>query len=151
MIKIHKASPADISRIFDLLIRYSVDGTILERSKEEITDSIDKFFIAKNNSDIQGVVSYFNYGPGLKEIRSLAVDKNFKRKGIGSKLVKFLIARLAENSTPKIFVLTYSPEFFSKNGFVEVNKNTLPEKIWKDCVKCKNRETCGETPMVYQG
>ncbi len=151
MVKIHKASSADVNRIFDLLIKYSIDGTILERSKDEISGSIDNFFIAINDSALKGVVSYFDYGPALKEIRSLAVDKNFKSKGIGSELVKYLIKQLTEKSKPKIFVLTYSPEFFRKNGFIEVEKNTLPEKIWKDCVKCKNVETCGETPMVYFG
>jgi amino-acid N-acetyltransferase len=151
MVKIDKASLEDVDRIFDILIKYSADGIILERSKEEISGSIDKFFIALNDSVIKGVVSYFDYGPSLKEIRSLAVDKSFSRKGIGSRLVKFLINELSESSKPKIFSLTYSPDFFKKNGFIEVDKNSLPEKIWKDCVKCKSRETCGETPMVYLG
>ncbi len=151
MIKIHKASSADVNGIFDLLIRYSIDGTILERTKDEISGSIDKFFIAVDNSALKGVVSYYDYGPALIEIRSLAVDKNFKSSGIGSELVKYLIRTVTEKSKPKIFALTYSPEFFKKNGFAEVEKNTLPEKIWKDCVKCKNMETCGETPMVYLG
>jgi amino-acid N-acetyltransferase len=151
MIKIHKASPADVNRIFDLLIKYSADGTILERTKDEISEYIDNFFIALNDSSFTGVISYFDYGPALKEIRSLAVDKNFNNKGIASELVKFLIKELTAASAPKIFALTYSPDFFKKNGFIEADKNSLPEKIWKDCVKCKNRETCGETPMVYCG
>lgn len=151
MVKINKASPADVSRISGLLIEYSAEGVILERTAEEISESIDKFFIAEADGIIAGVVSYYDYGPLLKEIRSLAVDKNYKSMGIGSRLLKFLISELTASSAPKIFALTYSPDFFIKNGFDAVDKNTLPEKIWKDCVKCKNRETCGETPMVYFG
>lgn len=99
---------------------------------------------------IAGVISYHDYGRHLKEIRSLAVRDADSRKGVGSRLVRHLIKQLSREGSPKIFVLSYSPVFFIKNGFAPVDKETFPEKIWKDCINCPDQENCGETALVYQ-
>ena len=36
-----------------------------------------------------------------------------------------------------VFALTYRPGFFASLGFVEVDKQTLPNKIWADCIKVR--------------
>jgi amino-acid N-acetyltransferase len=97
-----------------------------------------------------GCVSYYDYGQNLYEIRSLAVKAEYEKKGLGSKLVAAIITAIPANPLPKIFALSYSPEFFKKNNFFEVAKETLPEKIWKDCSKCVNLENCDETALVYR-
>lgn len=40
------------------------------------------------------------------------------------------------------------PEFFSRLGFRRVPHAVLPEKVWKDCVKCAHYLTCDETAML---
>ena len=149
MITIDKATTADIESIHGLILGFAAEGLILERSKDEIQTSIDKFFAARIDGNLAGIISYYDYGFELKEIRSLAVDKKYSGRGVGSKLVAHLISVLREKSSPKIFALTYSPDFFIKNGFIEVDKATLPEKIWKDCYKCDHRDICGETALIY--
>jgi len=146
---LRKAYSSDIQAIHQLITPYAHEGLILERTEDEIGEFIDCFFIAQKADSIIGVVSYYDYGPALKEIRSLAVKSELKSNGIGSMLVEKITSHLGHKSSAKIFTLTYSPGFFEKNGFIEVPKESLPEKIWKDCMKCKHRETCGETAMVY--
>ncbi len=148
--EIREATAADVKSIYRLLHPYAQENIILERSRAEIAKSIDKFLVAADNSDLIGAVSYYDYGPVLKEVRSLAVRKDLWKSGTGSALVRGLLARLLDRFPgAKIFVLTYSPGFFGRLGFAEVPKETLPEKIWKDCDHCKNRENCGETALVF--
>jgi amino-acid N-acetyltransferase len=150
-VKIDKALPADIDPIYHIIKSYSDDDVVLERSREEISASLETFLVAREGNKIEGVISYYDYGPDLKEVRSLCVSKENLRKGTGSLLLKNLIDEiLRQNSRTKIFVLTYNPLFFMKNRFVEVEKNSLPEKIWKDCDSCKNRENCREIAMIYR-
>jgi amino-acid N-acetyltransferase len=150
-VKIEKAQPADIDPIYQIIKSYSDDDVVLERSRDEISASLETFFVARGISKIEGVISYYDYGPGLKEVRSLCVSKENLRKGTGSLLLKKLVDEIRrKNRNTKIFVLTYNPLFFMKNSFVEVEKNSLPEKIWKDCDNCKNRDDCGETAMIHQ-
>jgi amino-acid N-acetyltransferase len=150
-IRLRNASPEDINDIYKIIKYYSGRGLILKRSRKDIADALDRFWVAETNNKPAGIISFYDYGATLKEIRSLAVSKNAIRSGIGSTLLKMLIdilVRQYPNAT--IFVLTYSPDFFAKYGFKAVNKESLPEKIWKDCLFCKDRLTCRETALVYR-
>ncbi len=150
-IEIRSAKADDIDAILLLLLPYSEEGIILRRSRSEILHALDKFFIAGHGKEIIGVISYYDYGKRLKEVRSLAVNKSWSGKGAGSKLLKHLIDSLIRTSEgARIFALTYSPDFFRKQGFVIVPKESLPEKIWKDCDHCVNRDDCHETALVYK-
>ncbi|TAL38831.1 MAG: GNAT family N-acetyltransferase [Spirochaetes bacterium] len=149
-VTVRPASPSDINDILVLLRPYAKEGLILKRTREEIAREIRTFLVAESGGAIAGTISYHNYGPRLKEIRSLAVRKELSGGGIGSSLVRHLNERLEAGGVHiKVFVLTYSPDFFRKLGFVEVPKESLPEKIWKDCDHCSHREECGETALEY--
>jgi amino-acid N-acetyltransferase len=145
------AEAGDAEAIYRLLKYYSDQGRILERSKDEIESIINHFHIAEINGEIIGIISCYDYEERLKEIRSLAVAPDMYHQGIGSMLLNYLIRKLSTAEGVKIFALSYVPEFFKKNGFVEVPKETLPEKIWKDCSTCTHRDTCGETAIVFAG
>lgn len=147
---IKEATSSDIDNIFDLLDPYVEKGLILKREKDDIKINISKFLIAKFDNQIIGTISYHNYSWNLCEIRSLAVGQNFSKLGLGTKLLEALIQILNRNETINIFSLTYSPDFFLKNGFIETSMENLPEKIWKDCFTCKNKETCAETALIYK-
>ncbi len=150
-VTVRKATPRDVDSILTMLAPYVNEGILLPRSKEDILKSSDSFAVAIGYNKIIGVVSYYRYNNKLYEIRSLAVDKKHHRKGIGMKLVEYAINEIrAHSKDAKIFCLTYKPSFFKKAGFVEVKRETLPDKIWKDCQYCKHRDNCTETAMVYE-
>lgn len=147
---VRSAELSDVEVIHDIIVYYAQKELILYRSVEEITGSLDTFILAACNDDVAGIISFHDYGFNLKEIRSLAVNKEYLKQGVGSILVKNMIKKLRDiNKDAKIFVLTYSPEFFIKNDFGYVPKHTLPEKIWKDCQNCRHRDNCGESALVF--
>jgi amino-acid N-acetyltransferase len=146
---IRKAMPDDLDSIFDIIKQYSDTGIILERSLRDVKASLNNFYVAEINHTLAGVCSFYDYGGHLKEIRSLGVKKKFLRKGIGSALVKLVVQDLCAFNNPRIFVLTYTPEFFERNGFSIISKSTLPEKIWKDCITCRNIDSCHETALEF--
>jgi amino-acid N-acetyltransferase len=143
------ATPDDSRDIFNILTPYVDQGIILERPLDEIDESIETFLVARREGNIEGVVSYHDYGDGLYEIRSLAVKREITGSGTGTHLMKAMIEHLIEKGGRRIFSLTYSPAFFHRLGFLETPKDSLPEKIWKDCSKCRNRDVCGETALLY--
>lgn len=148
---IRDAEEKDIEIIFSLLKSYALQGIILERDREDIWNNLHTFIVAEIDGSLKGVVTFYDYGENLKEIRSLAVDSRFQGMCIGRKLLKSVIERIRKNSNARIFVLTYNPDFFKKNNFIEISKEEFPEKIWKDCAKCKDRENCSETALIYRG
>ncbi len=150
MTVIKKAKNTDVVKIKSLLHQYVQKGIILDRSENEIIEELDRFYIAEKNGIVTGTVSYHDYGSSLKEIRSLVVNEANQKSGTGKLLIKKVISDiLTNNSDAKIFTLTYVPEFFKRLNFHVVDKDTLPEKIWKDCNNCDHKDSCGETALVY--
>ncbi len=144
------AAYSDIDGIYSILNPYSSEGLILKRPRKDIEKNIDKFFTAKIKNNIAGVISYYKYSDELIEIRSLAVKKEYYNNNIGAALVGTLVNKLLKDyKNVKIFALSYVPDFFKKAGFIEVLRDSLPEKIWKDCKNCAHQYDCGETALVY--
>jgi amino-acid N-acetyltransferase len=139
----------DVDSIHKIIQFYSGKDVILERSRDDIRSSLDNFYVASKGNEVIGIISYHDYGDHLKEIRSLGVKKQFVRHGIGTALLKHMVTDLRSRSNPRIFVLTYTPEFFQKNDFVVIPMNSLPEKIFKDCFACKNKFSCNEIALVH--
>ncbi len=146
---IRKPFPGEAESIYKLVHHYALEGLILERSVSEIDSMLNSFIIAEYDYETIGCISSFDYGQGLIELRTLAVHSDFKTQGLGSRLVKAMINEISQTSKSRIFALSYSPIFFKKNGFIEIPKGMLPEKIWKDCLNCPSRDKCGETALLY--
>jgi len=148
---IRSAEEKDIESIHKLIMHYAAKGVILERTIDDIKNNLGSFLVAELDGKITGTVTHYDYGENLKEVRSLAVTESSQGQGVGRELLRELIRSIKTKSDAKIFTLTYKPGFFSRNGFAVVPKNEFPEKIWKDCLNCKDRDNCGETALVYQG
>ena len=85
------------------------------------------------------------------EIRSLAVRRDLAGQGIGSRLVRALLAKAEERTgggNGHVFALTYRVAFFQRLGFRIVDKYTCPPKIWSDCCVCPKKDHCDETAVV---
>lgn len=147
---IRKAEAADVEAIFQLLELYTASGIVLKRSREDITGYLKNFSVAEINGRICGCCAARDFGNNLFEIRSLVIHPEWQGQGIGRKLVESIIARLdGELEDWRLFTLTLQVEFFRKLGFVTVEKERFPEKIWSDCARCKKFHCCDETALIY--
>jgi amino-acid N-acetyltransferase len=63
-------------------------------------------------------------------------------------VVEALEEEARENGLHAIFAFTYSPGFFSKLGFSEVERGELPLKAWKDCLRCPKFQNCDEVAVL---
>ncbi|MDT8273460.1 MAG: GNAT family N-acetyltransferase, partial [Desulfomonilia bacterium] len=86
----------------------------------------------------------------LAEIRTLAVKKEHHGEGIGESLVRACIDEARHLGLKQVFTLTYVPDYFSKMGFHEVDKSTLPNKIWADCIHCQYFPDCREDALMIE-
>jgi amino-acid N-acetyltransferase len=80
----------------------------------------------------------------------VAVDEELQRQRVGYELVTALLKEAKELGISTVFCLTYKPMFFEKLGLQEVEKMTLPQKIWTECYRCSKFPNCDETAMTIQ-
>ncbi|HOK39501.1 MAG TPA: N-acetyltransferase [bacterium] len=147
---IRKATFKDIEKIHSLITNYSNQGKMLPRSLNSLFDNLRDFVVVIDDKTDNFIgcgalhISWYELG----EIKSLAVLEEYKRKGIGREIVKFLLEEAKKLHLKKVFALTYVPEFFIKLGFEKIDKNLLPHKIWSDCINCSKFPNCDEIAVI---
>jgi amino-acid N-acetyltransferase len=98
--------------------------------------------------DVVGVCGLSIVWANLAELVSLAVSPGHRGKGLGRKLVEACMKEARELGVRRIMSLTYEQRFFEKLGFVVVQRDSLPHKVWAECVRCPKHEACDEIAMV---
>ena len=147
---IRKARVDDVKEIQRLVKLYSGRGEMLPRSLSELYDNIRDFFLFIRGRKVVGVCAVHICWEDLAEIRSLAVDEKYRKKGIGADLVKTCLKEAKSLGLKKVFALTYQEEFFERLGFQKVDKNVLPQKIWGDCLRCVKFPDCDEVALAKE-
>lgn len=123
---------------------------MLPRALNEIYESMRDFSVYEENGELIGTVALHINWEDLAELRSLAVKEEYMKKGIGAKLVTSCLKEAKELGIARVFALTYQPEFFKKQGFKEIDKTQLPQKIWTDCLKCYKFPDCNEVALIIE-
>lgn len=145
---IRKAVMSDVMTIYNLIDIYAKDGIVLARSRASIFENLQCMYVACENNDILGIAGLHILGENLAEIRSLITSPPHSGKGVGKALVARIAKETAKLEIDKLLSLTYQVEFFKKCGFEIVEKETMPQKVWKDCINCVKFSSCDETAMV---
>jgi len=140
----------DAFAIEQLIQVHVADGTLLPRSLAEICENIRDFIVVENEGEIVGCGALHLYGLHLAEIRSITVTKKSKGKGAGRVLVDALLKEAKKQSVTCVCLFTRIPDFFGRMGFQTVEKEKLPDKVLKDCVRCPRQNACDEIAM-YRG
>jgi bifunctional protein argH len=149
LVEYKTAKLKDIKAMQEMVADEVKKGIILPRSDSEIAQNIRSYTLALKDNKIVGYASLYIYSIELAEIRSLVVSKNLRANGIGSNLVKILLEEAKFQDIKKVFALTYADKFFKKLGFLEISKEELPDqKIWADCIKCKQFPVCNEIAVI---
>ena len=111
--------------------------------------SINEFAVTEVNGKVMGCASLYIYTTGLAEIRSLGVNPKTEVRGQGRMLVAYLLKKARLLQLNRVIVLTRVPDFFEQQGFRYCSKDTLPEKVMKDCEICPRLANCDELAMEY--
>ncbi|MFH1692315.1 MAG: N-acetyltransferase [Candidatus Omnitrophota bacterium] len=147
---IRKATIKDAQSIHRLINFFAGKNLMMPRSLNEIYENIRDFWVAfDKNGVLAGCAALHIVGwEGLAEIKSLAVEKKFQKKTVGSALVNTCLTEASYLKISNVFVLTYQPVFFRKLGFKTISKNKLPHKIWVECCNCPKFPNCTETALI---
>ena len=151
MYEYRQAKFSDVEEIYGLISGYANQGIMLPKPHNVLYETIREFIVAEEISEkkIIGAGALHLTWNELAEVRSMAVHPDYKRHGIGAEIVKKLLEDGKEVGVKKFFTLTYTPEFFQSLGFKTTTKESLPHKIWKECIECPKFPNCDEIAMIY--
>jgi len=147
-LKIRKAKISDLRYVQKLINDYARKEEMLPRSLNELYETVRDFVVCEEHGNICGACALHIMWEDLAEIRSLAVDRHYQKRGVGKKLVRRCLKEAGALGIKKVFALTYCPEFFKKLGFTDTDKASLPQKIWGDCLRCPRFPECNEHAVI---
>ncbi len=147
-IQYKKAVLKDAKAIHSLVNKFAKKEDMLPRSLNEIYENIRDFYVCFNNDSIVGTAALHVLWDDLAEIRSVSVSKKYQHQGIGKKLIKNCLNEAKKLGVSDVFALTYRPGFFKELEFKEIDKNSLPHKIWGECLKCHKFPDCDESAVI---
>lgn len=147
---IRKARIPDVPELHRLINWFAERDAMLPRALNAIYENIRDFVVLEIDGRVRGCCALHVLWEDLAEIKSLAVEEDLHGGGYGRKLVEACLDEAREMGIPRVFALTYIPEFFEKLGFSRVDKSELPQKIWSDCINCPKFPDCGEEAVQIE-
>jgi amino-acid N-acetyltransferase len=148
--KLRRARVADVEAAQKLINSFADRGEMLPRSLNELYENVRDLFVVEDNGDLIGCCALHVTWGDLAEIKGLAVREGQRGKGLGRELVQACLADARELALPRVFLLTYIPDYFDRFGFRRVEKAQLPQKVWSECIRCPKFPDCGEVSMILE-
>ncbi|MDA0773015.1 MAG: N-acetyltransferase [Cyanobacteria bacterium] len=146
--QVQKLTTDYFNQVHDLIKTYSDRRLMLPLSLDELYHRAQAYRIIVDNDKVLACAHLDIFTPSLAEIKSLAVLEPEQGKGYGKTLVEDCEKEARIIGIKKLFVLTFQNEFFAKQGYHVVDRDTLPEKVYKECVKCAFYQDCKEIAMT---
>jgi len=147
---VRKARVEDAPAIHKLVNDFARREQMLPLSLGEVYERLRDFFVFEQDGAVVGCCALHLVWEDLAELRSLAVREDLQGRGIGRALAEACIAEAPGLGVRRIFVLSLNPGYFKKLGMVETAKETLPHKVWADCVKCPKFPNCDEVALIAE-
>jgi amino-acid N-acetyltransferase len=131
-----------------LINDYADRNLLLHRTEQSLRARLGDFTVAEVEGRFAGCAALTELGPGLGEVRSLAVREDLSGHGIGRRLVEALLAEAAERGFREVLALTRRTSFFQALGFTITRRERFLDKLMVDCQACPLNLCCDETAMV---
>ena len=92
---------------------------------------LTKLFAAIKDNEVVGTVGIEFY-KDVALLRSLAVRKNYRSKGLGRQLIDHIEIFAQKNGAKELILLTTTAaDYFSKRAYQTIERNNVPEEIKK--------------------
>jgi amino-acid N-acetyltransferase len=147
-VRARTARIGDAAAVHRVIAHYAGEGLLLPRTEAEIREHISHFLVLvekhKSGERVLGCVALEPYGPDLAEIRSLAVAPDARGQGrnVGDRLMKAAMDAARRRKIARLFAVTHRPDFFSRYGFAPGPRQSVPEKVERDCASCPKERKC---------
>ena len=135
MLLIRSARTSDVPRIQKIAEPLVADRILLGKEMVELYESIQEFVVAELDGEVVGFGALHVMWQDLAEVRTLAVDVNNKRRGLGAAMLNELLERAKNLGVHRVFCLTFEVDFFQRYGFAEISDMPVDAETYAEMVR----------------
>jgi amino-acid N-acetyltransferase len=140
--------PGDADGILRLIEAHLESGHLLPRSREDIARRAGRFAVLEHAGAIVGCAELAPLSVAVAEVRSLVVDRTWRGRRLGPRLIEELGRRAREAGFSVLCAFAHDAHYFVRLGFSIVPHVWFPEKITLDCIGCPKFRRCGQHAMA---
>lgn len=140
---VRRARTRDVDRILEVISTYVAAHVLLPRTREEILEAIDTWWVSDLNGVVVGCAALRDFGEGLGELRSLSVVPEAHGRGLGESLVHAVVRDARKHGITRLFAITRNPGYFARHGFAELAMGEVPDVLHADRVPWPARSGAG--------
>jgi amino-acid N-acetyltransferase len=147
-VRLRRAEGADVPALLQLVNGYAARNLLLHRSEASVRSRLGDFVVAEHEGEVVGCAALTALGPGLGEVRSLAVRRDHEGQGLGRAIVESFLNEAAARGFALVLALTRRVSFFEGLGFQVTRRERFLDKLMADCQACPMNAACDEVAMV---
>jgi N-acetylglutamate synthase-like GNAT family acetyltransferase len=148
-VRLRDATERDIPGVLALINEYAQENLVLARTEESLRACLADFAVAEVDGDIVGCSALSELGPGLGEIRSLAVRASMNGRGIGRRIIEYHMEQAYGRGFVEVLALTRRVSLFEKLGFHITRRERFLDKLAADCKACPLSLCCDEIAVHW--
>lgn len=128
-----RARTGDVVAIHALIAPYVEQNIILRKDLVVLYEAVQEFLVVEDErGEIVGCGALHVLWRDLGEIRTVATHPDAQGRGVGSSIVRGLMAHARELGLERLFCLTFETDFFAKYGFASVDEHVVDEPTYRE-------------------
>lgn len=132
---IRPARTSDIKAIRKIIDTYSLQRRLLSKETVMLYEDVQEFFVAEDNNEVIGCGALHVLWEDLGEVRTVAVNENYRGQKIGHQIMNAIIDRAKNLGLKRLFCLTFETEFFGKHGFKEIQGAPVEPEVYQQLLR----------------
>lgn len=134
-VTVRSARTTDVLMIRQLVDTYSAERRLLSKDTVALYEDVQEFLVAERDGEVVGCGALHVMWEDLAEVRTMAVDQEHRRKGVGSAVLVALLERARELGVGRVFCLTFETNFFSSHGFAPIEGTPVDPKVYEQLLR----------------
>lgn len=128
--RLRQATGEDVGALLSLIAPLEADGTLVRRGRELLESEIDRFIVVEHDGVLIGCAALYPFeDEQAGELACLVVPPEYRRAGLGERMLNHIEQSAHEKGLEHLFVLTTRTEhWFRERGFLEVSPDKLPKR-----------------------
>jgi amino-acid N-acetyltransferase len=134
-VAIRPARTSDIKAIRKIIDNYSLQRRLLSKETVMLYEDVQEFFVAEKDGAIIGCGALHVLWEDLGEVRTVAVNEEFRGQKIGHQILTAIIERAQSLGLKRLFCLTFETGFFGKHGFSEIQGAPVEPDVYQQLLR----------------
>ncbi|WP_432548497.1 amino-acid N-acetyltransferase [Kineococcus sp. SYSU DK004] len=138
-VRVRPARTADVPGIRDLVEAYARERILLGKELITLYEAVQEFVVAEEDAPggarLVGCGAVHVLWEDLAEVRTLAVDRSVRGRGVGHLLLEALLRRADDLGVTRLFCLTFETAFFAAHGFTEIDGTPVAPDVYAEMLR----------------